>query len=133
MCTNFGSGKDTNINTFWQTNGSFTFLGQVKSIYNGASGSATVSADLGTLNFGNGMQLTVTTNAQAGPSGANPISTGTVPTLSSNGAGQATQNMLFGGTFLISQLYPLLAVGASKLNTLRGARFFCGFDSEGGN
>ena len=120
---NFGSGKDMNINAFWQTNGSFTFLGQVKSIYNGASGSATVSADLGTLNFGNGMQVTVTTNAQAGPSGVTAVSTGTVPTLSSNGAGQATQNMLFGGTFLISQLYPLLAVGAGKLNSPGGLGF----------
>jgi hypothetical protein len=122
-CMNFGSGKDTNINAFWQTNGAFTFLGQVKSIYNGGSGSATISADLGTLNFGNGMQVTVTTNAQAGPSGVTPVSTGTVPTLSSNGAGQATQNMLFGGTFLISQLYPLVAVGASKLNTAGGLGF----------
>jgi len=132
-CMNFGSGHDTNINAFWQTSGSFTFLGQVKSIYNGASGSATISADLGTLNFSNGMQVTVTTNAQAGPSGVTPVSTGTVPTLSSNGAGQATQNMLSGGTFLISQLYPLLAFGGSKLNSPGGLGFFCGFDSEGGS
>jgi hypothetical protein len=116
-CMNFGSGKDANINGFWQTNSPYTFLGQVKSIYNGASGSANISADLGTLNFGDGMQVTVTTNAQAGPSGTTPSTLGVTPTLSSNGAGQAAQNMIFGGTFLISELYPILAVGAGKLGT----------------
>jgi hypothetical protein len=119
-CMNFGNGKDANINTFYQTTGSYTFFGQIKSIYNGASGSATISADLGTLNFRNGMQVTLTTNAQAGSSGATPVTSSATPTLSSNGAGQATQNMLFGGNFLVSELYPLLAVGASKLGTAGG-------------
>jgi hypothetical protein len=114
-CMSFGSGTNANINSFYQTNGSYTFLGQVKSIYNGASGSATISADLGTLNFGDGMQVTLTTNPQAGSSGVATVNTGAVPTLSSNGAGQAAQNMLFGGTLLVSESYPVVAIGAGKL------------------
>lgn len=131
-CMNFGKGKDANINAFYQTTGAYTFFGQIKSIYNGASSSATISADLGTLNFGNGMQVTVTTNAQAGSAGATPISSSTIPTLSSNGAGQATQNVLFGGNFLVSELYPLLAVGASKLATAGGLGFSADFIAKEG-
>jgi Fibronectin type III domain len=104
----------SNINSFYQTSGSFSFFNQVKSIYNGASGSATVSADLATLNFSSGMQITVATNVQAGSSGTTSVSSGTVPTLAANGAGQATQNILYGGTFVVSELYPLFAAGASK-------------------
>lgn len=121
-CMDFGppAGVDrhtkiySNINGFYQTTGSFSFFNQIKSIYNGASGSATVSADLATLNFSDGLQLTVASNVQAGSSGAASVSSATIPTLSANGAGQATQNILFGGTFVVSQLYPLLAVGASR-------------------
>lgn len=132
-CMAFGAGgKDVNINAFYQTNGSYTFFGQIKSIYNGASSSATISADLGTLNFDNGMQVTVSTNVQAGSAGATAVSSNMVPTLSSNGAGQATQNMLFGGTFLASQLYPLLAVGASKLGTAGGLGFSADFIAKEG-
>jgi hypothetical protein len=106
--------KYSNINTFYQTTGSYSFFNQIKSTYNGASGSALVSADLATLNFPDGMQLTVTTNAQAGSSGTSAVSTGTVPTLAANGAGQATQNVLYGGTFVVSEIYPLFASGSSK-------------------
>ena len=42
---------NSNINAFYRTTGSFSFLNQIKSIYNGASGSATISADIATLNF----------------------------------------------------------------------------------
>jgi len=122
-CMSFGDGKDANINAFYQTTGPYTFFGQIKSLYNGGSSSATVSADLGTLNFGNGMQVTVTTNVQAGSTGATPVTSGAIPTLSASGAGQATQNTLFGGNFLVSELYPLLAVGASKLATAGGLGF----------
>jgi hypothetical protein len=106
--------KYSNINAFYQTTGSYSFFNQIKSIYNGASGSALVSADLATLNFPDGMQVTVTTNAQAGSSGTSAVSTGTVPTLAANGAGQATQNVLYGGTFVVSEIYPLFASGSSK-------------------
>jgi hypothetical protein len=129
---NFGGGKNANINAFYQTTSPYTFFGQIKSIYNGASSSTTISADLGTLNFGNGMQVTVTTNAQAGSSGATPVSSSTIPPLSSNGAGQATQNVLFGGNFLVSELYPLLAIGASKLATAGGLGFSADFMAREG-
>jgi hypothetical protein len=116
-CMNFGSDIDANLNTFYSTDGTFSYFDQIKSIYNGASGAATVSADLATLNFRTGMQVTVGTNVQAGSSGTTTASAATVPTLSANGAGQATQNMLYGGTFVASVLYPVLAIGASGSNS----------------
>jgi hypothetical protein len=125
-CINNGPSEDleqnrqNNINQYFQTNGSFTYFNQIRSIYNSASGSVTVSADMASLNFGNGMQLTVSTNVQAGSSGAAPISSGTLPTLSSNGAGQAAQNMLFGGTFQVAELYPLLSYGSYTLGNPGG-------------
>ncbi len=113
----FGGSNQTNINTFYSTEGTFSYFNQIKSIYNGASQAATVSADLASLNFVNGMQVTVGTNVQAGSSGTTTITSNTVPTLSANGAGQATQNMLYGGTFVVSAQYPLLATGADKLGS----------------
>jgi hypothetical protein len=114
-CMDFGTDPQTNINTFYSTEGTFSYFSQIKSIYNGASGSTTVSADLASLNFLNGMQVTVGTNVQAGSSGTVAVSSGAVPTLSANGAGQAVQNMLYGGTFLVSAMYPLLVTGADKM------------------
>jgi hypothetical protein len=116
-CMSYGNGKNANINTFYNTDGQFSFFNQIKSIYNGASGSATVSANLASLNFPNGMQVAVVTNVQAGSSGSTTASSGAIPTLSANGAAQATQNMLYGGTVYAAVLYPLLAVGADKPNT----------------
>lgn len=121
-CMDFGAVNDvdrktkiySNINAFYQTSGSYSFFNQIKSIYNNASGSATVSADLATLNFPSGIQVTVTTNAQAGSSVTTPASSGAVPTLSASGAGQATQNIIYGGTFVVSEIYPLFAAGSSK-------------------
>jgi hypothetical protein len=112
--TKISTSINSNINTFYQTTGPYTFFNQIKSIYNGASGSATVSADLATLNFPDGMQVTFATNVQAGPSGTTTVSSATVPTLTANGAGQATQNIIYGGTFVASELYPLFAAGSSK-------------------
>lgn len=127
-CVNFPVGNSSdvtsnmqnNINAFYQTYGSLSFFNQIKSIYNGASGSATVSADLATMNFGDGAQVTVGTNVQAGSSGVATVSSGTVPTLSANGAGQATQNLLYGGTFFASQLYPVAAAWGSSLGAPGG-------------
>ena len=110
----------SNINAFYQTSGSYSFFNQIKSIYNGASASATVSADLATLNFPSGIQLTVTTNAQAGSAGTTTPSSGAVPTLTGSGAGQAAQNIIYGGTFVVSEVYPLVASGASKWGTAGG-------------
>lgn len=112
--------RQNNINAFYQTNGSLSFFNQIKSIYNGASGAATVSADLATMNFSDGTQITVGTNVQAGSSGATTVSSGTVPTLSANGAGQATQNMLYGGTFFVSEMYPVAAAWGSSLGAPGG-------------
>lgn len=131
-CMNFGGNPQAAINAFYQTNGSFSFFNQIKSIYNGASSSATVSADLATLNFGNGMQVTVATNIQAGSSSTSAVSSGTIPTLSGNGAGQATQNILYGGTFVVSELYPLLAAGSSKLGSPGGVGLLVDFVTKEG-
>jgi hypothetical protein len=100
------------VNAFFTTNSSLSYFNQVKSIYNGASGSATVSADIATLNFLSGMQFTATTNIQAGPSNAPPQTpnTGWLATLSSTEAAQAAQNMLYGGTAVVSMLYPVIGV-----------------------
>jgi hypothetical protein len=116
----YGSGVDTNINTFYSTEGKLSYFNQIKSIYNGASSSATVSADLASLNFSDGMQVTAGTNIQAGSSSPTTISSGTTPTLSATSAGQATQNMLYGGTIFASVLYPLLATKADKVSSAGG-------------
>lgn len=113
--TCFG-GSDDSINQFFNTTGNYSYLDQVKSIYNGAANAATVSADLATLNFHIGTQVTLGTNIQAGASQPATVSTGAVPTLSSASAAQATQNMLYGGTVVASMLLPVyfLQTGNSK-------------------
>jgi hypothetical protein len=116
-CVRSGVAKNANINSFWQTNGSFVFFNQIKSIYNESSNSATVSADMGTLNFPIGMQLNIGTNIQAGSVPPTPVSTGTIPTLSPTAAAQAAQNMLYGGTIFASAAYPLLALGGNRINS----------------
>ena len=101
-------GYDDAVNNILGTTGRFTPFNQIQSIYNGASGSATISSDLGTLNFDSGLQVALVTNAQAGSAGAAPTSTGAVPTLAATGAGQAVQNVLYGGTFLVTTRLPLI-------------------------
>jgi hypothetical protein len=103
-------GYDDAVNAILGTSGKFTPFNQIQSIYNGSSGSATISSDLGTLNFDSGLQLALVTNAQAGSAGAGSTSTSTggVPTLAANGAGQAVQNVLYGGTFLLNALVPVI-------------------------
>jgi hypothetical protein len=120
VCMEYGGDKNANINTFFGTAGNYSFFNQVKSIYNGASSSATVSANLASLNFSNGMQVIAGTNVQAGSSGPNTVSSGTVPTLSATSAGQATQNMLYGGTVFGAVVYPLVATGVSNLGSAGG-------------
>jgi hypothetical protein len=115
-CVGSGNAKNANINNFWGTNGGFVFFNQVNSIYNGASNSETVSADIGTLNFPFGMQLNIGSNVQAGAAPPTAVSTGTIPTLAPSAAAQAAQNMLYGGTIFASGAYPLLAVGGNRIN-----------------
>jgi len=64
-CMDFGGDKPGAINAFYQTSGPFSFFNQIKSVYNNASGSATVSADLATLNFSNGMQVATSTSRRS--------------------------------------------------------------------
>lgn len=108
------------INDFYRTSSNLSYFNQVKSIYNRASGSATVSADLTSLNFADGMQINAGTNIQAGASTATPVSTATVPTLSSTSAAQAAQDMLYGGTLYASVLYPLVAIGVANVSKAGG-------------
>jgi hypothetical protein len=116
----FGSPlKKSVINCFYSTNGLVSYFNQFQSIYNAASGSTTVSADVASLNFTNGMQLTVGTNAQVGSAGSNPgtLVSG-VPTLSAAAAAQAAQNMLYGGTIYGSDIFPLYFRQSNGLATL---------------
>jgi hypothetical protein len=115
------SARDSIVNTFYNTSGTFSFFNQIKSTYNGASSAATVSADLATLNFHSGLQVVATTNVQVGATSPTPVSSGTIPTLAATDAGKATQDMLSGGTFVGSVSYPLLSAGVSGLGSAGGS------------
>src|SRR5438270_4454391 len=120
-CMSTPAERNENINTFYGTASNLSFFNQIKSIYNGASSSATVSANLTSLNFGNGMQVNAITNVQAGSSNTpTVVNTGALPTLSSASAGQATQNMLYGGTIVGAVTYPLIAVGIDRVGSTDG-------------
>lgn len=108
------------INNYYSMAQGASYFGQIRSIYNGAANAATVSADVATLNFLNGMQFTAGTNIQAGTStSASPQTpnAGTAPTLTAAGSAQAAQNMLYGGTFVVSASYPLLGFNMTDINT----------------
>jgi IPT/TIG domain len=112
MCQGDATVREANINSFYGGIGQLTFFNQIKSIYNGASSSTTIAADLTTLNFSNGMQMTVGTNIQAGSSGTTTdVALGTIPTLSASGAGQAAQNMIFGGNVTVRAVLPVVGAG----------------------
>lgn len=112
MCQGDATIREADINAFYNSTGKLTFFDQIKSIYNGASSSATVSADLTTLNFSNGMQITAGTNLQAGSSNApTTVAAGVTPVLSANGAAQAAQNILYGGNFVVRAELPMVGAG----------------------
>ena len=102
------------VNCFYSTNGLFSYFNQFQSIYNAASGSTTLNAQLGSLNFTNGMQVTVGTNPQVGSANSNSSAPVTgalasgIPTLSAAAAAQAAQNVQNGGTVFGSDIFPLL-------------------------
>lgn len=117
------------VNCFYSTNSLFSYFNQFQSIYNSASGSATLNAQLGSLNFTNGMQINVGTNPQVGASSSTSSSTASTsalrlfshsiavsnaatasapPTLSATSAAQATQNILNGGTVYAADIFPVL-------------------------
>jgi hypothetical protein len=104
------------VNSFFTMDSTASYFSQIKSIYNGASGSATLAADLATLNFPVGLQITATTNIQAGPANSVPPAMGMAPSLSATGAAQAAQNMLNGGNLLISALYPVIGYNVNGQN-----------------
>lgn len=116
-CVGYGAARNLNINNFWGMNAGFVFFNQIKSIYNGASNSETVSADIGTLNFPFGMQMNIGSNIQAGSAPPTAVSAGTVPTLAPSAAAQAAQNMLYGGTIYLSGAYPVFAIGGNRINS----------------
>jgi hypothetical protein len=113
--------RESVINCFYSTNGLSSYFNQLQSIYNSASGSTTVTANIGSLNFLNGMQITVGTNPQIASSNttstmpASVTTTVGVPTLSSTAAAQAAQNILNGGTLFGSDLFPLLSKQSTGL------------------
>jgi hypothetical protein len=109
------------VNCFYSTNSLFSYFNQFQSVYNAASGATTLNANLGTLNFANGMQLTVGTNPQVGtPSSNSGTSASTtpaavIPTLSATAVAQAAQNVQNGGTVVAFDLFPLIARQANPL------------------
>jgi hypothetical protein len=86
------------VQKFFGSNGNWSPLNQIGSVYNGASSSATVTANLVSFVAKQGWQATATTNIQAGSSGITDVPQGTTPSLSASSAAQATQNLLYGGT-----------------------------------
>lgn len=112
------------VNCYYSTNSLSSYFNQFQSIYNAASGATTLNANIASLNFVNGMQLTLGTNPQVGSTSGSStpgtISPAGVPTLSSSGAAQAAQNMLNGGTIFGSDLLPILSRQSNGLITLSG-------------
>jgi len=106
--------KEEVINCFYQTDNQLAFFTQFESIYNAASGSATIIANIGSFNFNNGMQVSLGTNVQTGtssPASSTPAS-GTLPpppTLTAAAAAQASQNLFYGGNFYAYGLYPIFS------------------------
>jgi hypothetical protein len=101
---------------FFGVNGAVSPLTQIGSAYNGASSSATVSANLVSLIMPGGWQAVASTNVQAGSSGETSVAQGTIPTLAATAAGQATQNMLYGGTIAIAADLPIFYYGPNMAN-----------------
>jgi hypothetical protein len=113
------------VNCYYSTNNSFSYFNQFQQIYNAASGASTVNAQLGSLNFSDGMQLTIATNPQiasSNSSSSTSISTTPVlvPTLSAAAAAQGAQNILNGGTIFGFDLYPFLSRQGDWMMTIDG-------------
>ncbi|MGA9041566.1 MAG: hypothetical protein WB421_13605, partial [Terriglobales bacterium] len=106
-------GDDTkSLNAFFNSGQAVSPLTQVSSVYNGASSSATVSANLVSMIFRSGWQGLVMTNIQAGSAATTTTTTQAVPpTLSATAAAQAAQNMLYGGTLAFAADFPLIFYG----------------------
>ncbi len=130
-CMGSGATRVSNVNSFFDTSGTLSYANQLKAIYNGASSSATVSADLATLNFPV-FQVTAGTNIQAGSAGNAPTSTATPPTLTSAAAAQAAQNILYGGTIFGQWLWPFIAGGGDKIGSPGGLGFLVDFVAREG-
>lgn len=99
------------VNDFYGTAQSYSFISQAKSVYNGKAGSNNASVDLASLNFPLRFKAIFTTNAQLGVTTKTIASGGSALTLSSASAAQAAQNMINGGTFNSSFLFPLVFAG----------------------
>jgi hypothetical protein len=120
------------VNDFYGMANNYTYISQIKSIYNGASGATTVSADIASLNLPGGPQLIVGTNVQAGATIPTTVTTGSTPTLAPTSAAQATQNMIFGGTFDAAMLFPVIYQGIAKGSSPGGVVFSMDAIGRGG-
>jgi hypothetical protein len=125
----FGRQTATIENFYHSTSGSqLSALTQFNTVYNATANSATVGADIATLDFIPGIELAASTNIQtdAGTSSKNstnstsgslrrlrplPFATGSAasagPTLSASQAAQAAQNLANGGNFYLHAIYPI--------------------------
>jgi hypothetical protein len=120
------------VNDFFGTADNYSFINQVKSIYNGASGTTTVSADIASLNFPLGLQLIFGTNVQAGVTTPATVTSGSTATLAPTSAAQAAQNMIYGGTFSTALLFPLIYHGLENASSPGGVVFSMDAIGKGG-
>ncbi len=118
--------RKTLVNCFYSTDNVFSYFTQAQTIYNSVSGATTLNAQLGSLNFINGMQVTLGTNPQIGTPASNSSTTtstvsSSIPTLSAASASQATQNIQNGGSVFGVGLMPIFFhQSAYSLVTLSG-------------
>jgi hypothetical protein len=109
--------QNDGINNYFVMDKGYAFFDQIKSIYNCSSQTENISGDLATLNFPPGIQLTFGTNAQVGVTTPTTVEAGATATLTPTSAGQATQDMLTGGTFTVSSIYPILYLATKNTST----------------
>ena len=112
-----GGDKIAGINSYYGMDQGYSFIDQVKSIYNSSSQTANISADLATLNFVPGIQVTFGTNAQVGVTTPTAVAAGATATLTPTSAAQATQDMLTGGTFTVTSIFPIVYLAAKNAST----------------
>jgi hypothetical protein len=116
-------------NAFWSQEKSFSYLNQTQFFYNTGSSSSTLKADVASMVFPGGTQLSLATNIPVGTSNSTPKSTAqqalsirpgstaaSTPSMTSAQAAQATQNLVDGGNLLLRASWPLYWYAPKYMN-----------------
>ena len=116
-------------NAFWSQEASLSYLNQTQYFFNTGSSSSTLKADVASMVFPGGTQLTLATNISVGTSNSTPKSgaqtavfarTGATaaspPSMTSDQATQAAQNLVDGGNLLLRASWPLYWYEPKYLN-----------------